>query len=244
MPPWETCKQLLKTAFSKRSSTLWALIKCRRILSRVDVNRMQPKPKVSIIGEFWAMTTEGDGNYRLQRFLESEGAEVDVQLVSAWLLYMLWQNRYDTQRRLSLKQHDSGKFGLVGARPYRRLALLWAGEYAVRGLFSIYARAIGLRRYHLADMDEIATISHQYYDNHLRGGEGHMEVGKLIQTVVDRKAHMVVSVKPFGCMPSSGVSDGVQALITARHPEAIFSANRNHWRWRSQRPEPDPNGFV
>ena len=73
-------------------------------------------------------------------------------------------------------------------------------------------------------MDEIATISHQYYDNHLRGGEGHMEVGKLIQSVEQRKAHMMISVKPFGCMPSSGVSDGVQSLVTARHPDAIFCA--------------------
>jgi predicted nucleotide-binding protein (sugar kinase/HSP70/actin superfamily) len=59
---------------------------------------------------------------------------------------------------------------------------------------------------------------------HLRGGEGHMEIGKLIQSVTKKKAHMVVSVKPFGCMPSSGVSDGVQSLITAKYPEAIFSA--------------------
>jgi predicted nucleotide-binding protein (sugar kinase/HSP70/actin superfamily) len=51
-----------------------------------------------------------------------------------------------------------------------------------------------------------------------------MEVGKLIQSVEHRKAHMVISIKPFGCMPSSGVSDGVQSLITARHPEAIFTA--------------------
>ena len=220
----ERCKATLKTAFLKRSSTLRALSKCRRILSQVEVNRLQPKPKVSIIGEFWAMTTEGDGNYRLQRFLESEGAEVDIQLVSAWLLYMLWQNRYDTQRRLALRQQDSGKFGLEGTQPRKKLALMWVGEYALRGLFGLFARAIGLKRYHLADMDEIATISHQYYDNHLRGGEGHMEVGKLIQTVIKRKAHMVVSVKPFGCMPSSGVSDGVQSLITARYPEAIFTA--------------------
>jgi hypothetical protein len=35
---------------------------------------------------------------------------------------------------------------------------------------------------------------------------------------------MVISVKAFGCMPSSGVSDGVQSLVTARHPDAIFCA--------------------
>lgn len=51
-----------------------------------------------------------------------------------------------------------------------------------------------------------------------------MEVGKLILNTVMSKAHMTVSVKPFGCMPSSGVSDGVQSLITARYPGTIFCA--------------------
>ena len=40
-----------------------------------------------------------------------------------------------------------------------------------------------------------------------------MEVGKVIQRVQKKKVHRVVSVKPFGCMPSSGVSDGIQSLI-------------------------------
>jgi hypothetical protein len=35
---------------------------------------------------------------------------------------------------------------------------------------------------------------------------------------------MTLSVKPFGCMPSSGVSDGVQSLITGLYPESIFCA--------------------
>jgi hypothetical protein len=38
------------------------------------------------------------------------------------------------------------------------------------------------------------------------------------------KAHMTVSVKPFGCMPSAGVSDGVQSLITEKYPGTIFCA--------------------
>ena len=49
-----------------------------------------------------------------------------------------------------------------------------------------------------------------------------MEVGKLIHFVEDKVNHMTISVKPFGCMPSSGVSDGVQSLVTAQYPEAIF----------------------
>lgn len=220
----EQCKTILAGSLRHRKSTLRALWRCRRLLKTIPVNRLQAKPKVSIIGEFWAMTTEGDGNYKLQQFLESEGAEVDVQLVTAWLIYMLWQVRWDTKQRMNLPQDDSAKGGLEGQNPRKKLLTLWATEKAVRGLFGLCSRLLGLCHYKLPDMDEIATISHQHYDVHLRGGEGHMEIGKLIQSVTHKKAHMVISVKPFGCMPSSGVSDGVQSLITAKYPEAIFSA--------------------
>jgi predicted nucleotide-binding protein (sugar kinase/HSP70/actin superfamily) len=71
-------------------------------------------------------------------------------------------------------------------------------------------------------MDDIARRAAPYYDNMIRGGEGHMEVGKLIHFVEDHVNHMTISVKPFGCMPSSGVSDGVQSLVTTKWPQAIF----------------------
>jgi len=220
----EECKALLRETLRRRKSVVAALLRCRSKLGRIAVDWLRPKPKVSIIGEFWAMTTEGDGNHRLQRFLEDEGAEVDIQPVTAWALYNVWEHQHDTRKRLTLRGDDPGIMGLRGKNGRKKLALLWCAEHAIRAVFAIYARAIGLAPYRLPDMDEVAAISHQYYDNHLRGGEGHMEVGKLLQSVRDRKAHMVISVKPFGCMPSSGVSDGIQSLITARHPEAIFTA--------------------
>jgi predicted nucleotide-binding protein (sugar kinase/HSP70/actin superfamily) len=219
----EECKALLRETLRHRGSVVAALVRCRRRLNRVPVNRLRPKPKISIIGEFWAMTTEGDGNHRLQRFLEAEGAEVDIQPVVTWVLYNIWEHQHDTRKRLTLRGEDEGIFGLKGKDGPTKMMLLWGAEKAVRAIFGLYTQAIGLEGYHLPDMDQVATISHQYYDNHLRGGEGHMEVGKLIQTVERRKAHMVISIKPFGCMPSSGVSDGVQSIITARYPEAIFT---------------------
>jgi predicted nucleotide-binding protein (sugar kinase/HSP70/actin superfamily) len=220
----EECKLILQAAFEKRSSVIHALYKCRKLLNAIPVDRLQPKPKVSIIGEFWAMTTEGDGNYKLQQFLESEGAEVDIQIITDWILYNLWEHQNDTRKRELLRQDDEGTVGLKGVNPQKKLALLWLAERTLREVFSLYARATGLKNYHLPDMDEVASISHQYYDTALNGGEGHMEVGKLIQTVTHRKAHMVISVKPFGCMPSSGVSDGIQSLISARYPDALFTA--------------------
>ena len=73
-------------------------------------------------------------------------------------------------------------------------------------------------------MDKVAAVADDHYSNDLRGGEGHMEVGKLILNVAQNKCHMTLSVKPFGCMPSSGVSDGVQSFITTKYPGTIFCA--------------------
>jgi predicted nucleotide-binding protein (sugar kinase/HSP70/actin superfamily) len=219
------CRTIVYAALKNRKNVLAALWKCKPLLAAVKVDRTQPKPKVSIIGEFWAMTTEGDGNYQLQRFLESEGAEPDIQLVAAWILYMLWEARRDTNERKDLKAADVSKYGLGNLGPFdvaQRILGVAGAEIAVRALFQVFANVTGLYGYHLPDMNKIASISHEYYNNDLRGGEGHMEVGKLIMNVVDHKAHMTLSVKPFGCMPSAGVSDGVQSAITEKFPGTIF----------------------
>src|SRR3954470_21508617 len=47
-------------ALQNHTSVIMALRRGKKILSQVKVDRTQAKPKVSILGEFWAMTTEGD----------------------------------------------------------------------------------------------------------------------------------------------------------------------------------------
>ncbi|MBI3073138.1 MAG: 2-hydroxyglutaryl-CoA dehydratase [Deltaproteobacteria bacterium] len=220
----DAAKKLIYAALEHQTNILVALWKARGEFKKVKVNRLMPKPKVSIIGEFWAMTTEGDGNYQLQRFLEGEGAEVDIQLVTAWLLFMLWEGRHDTKLRAELHGVDGGRKGLSGVNVMKKLAMLRVAEWVVRGAFQTFAQTIGLRGYHLPDMEEIARVAAPYYNNMIRGGEAHMEIGKVILNTVKQKATMTLSVKPFGCMPSSGVSDGVQSYITEKHPESIFCA--------------------
>lgn len=223
----EQAKALCRSALQSRGNILLALYRARRVFAKVQVDRTRCKPRVAIIGEFWAMTTEGDGNYRLQRFLEEEGAECDVQLITAWLLYNIWEVRHDTQTRAGLRRQDGGKQGLAGLKDSavpKRLWTLRAAETGLRLAFQAFANTLGLHDYHLPDMDEVARVAGEHYDNDLRGGEGHMEVGKLILNVIRNKATMTLSVKPFGCMPSSGVSDGVQSLVSERFPGTIFCA--------------------
>lgn len=211
-------------ALAEDGSVLRALWRGRSHLKQVKVDRLQAKPKVSILGEFWAMTTEGDGNYHLQRFVEQEGGEDDIQILVNLLLYNLWEIRHDTEARMKLKGEDSGYFGLEGSDVGYTMAAIWLGELVLRGVFHTFAFAAGLKGHHLPDMDEVARAGHSHYNQELRGGEGHMEVAKVILNVVKQKTHMTLSVKPFGCMPSSGVSDGVQSVVTELYPEAIFCA--------------------
>jgi predicted nucleotide-binding protein (sugar kinase/HSP70/actin superfamily) len=223
----ERAKQILYTALYDKTNIFAALYKARAEFAAVKVDKLRPRVKTSIIGEFWAMTTEGDGNYHLQKFLESEGSENDIQLTTAWLLYNIWEVARDTRVRADLREFDGGQYGLKGYENFgvaKRLATMRLAEYGLRVGFQAFALPLGLHRYKLPNMDKVAEVANEYYVNDLRGGEGHMEVGKLIINVVESKAHVTVSVKPFGCMPSSGVSDGVQSLITARYPGTIFCA--------------------
>lgn len=217
-------KKEIYDALANNTSMLAAMWRARGHFAKVEVDRVSPKPKVAVLGEFWAMTTEGDGNYHLQRFLESEGAEVDIQVIANLLLYNLWEFRHDTNARMELKGADGGPFGLEGKDVGMTIAGLFIGEMLLRGIWQTWAKIVGLHGFKLPDMDEVARAGHSHYNQELRGGEGHMEVAKLILNVIHHKAHMTLSVKPFGCMPSSGVSDGVQSVITERYPEAIFCA--------------------
>lgn len=224
----EEAKKILYRALLDKTNIFTALMRSRRLFEAIEVDKLRPCPKTAIIGEFWAMTTEGDGNYHLQHFLESEGAECDIQLTTAWLLYNIWEVARDTRERAELKNADGGQYGLEDYQGdldvTQRLATMKLAEWALRVGFQAFALPPGLHGYHLPDMDKVAEVANEHYSNDLRGGEGHMEVGKLILNVAQNKCHMTLSVKPFGCMPSSGVSDGVQSFITSKYPGTIFCA--------------------
>jgi len=213
------CREILSETFLKHRMITLALMRCRRVLERVRLDRLQPKPKVMVMGEFWAALTEGDGNYHLYRFLEAEGAECIPQPVLNRLLLNIWEAEFALHQRARLPDHEAAGFDLV---PARRKLMIRLARYALKGYFGLYAGAIGLGRYQMPDMEKLAALAEEYYTLECDGGEGHLEVAHLIESVKERLAHLVISVKPFGCMPSSAVSDGIQSLITSRYPEANF----------------------
>ena len=215
-------KRHITAAFTERKSVLVALWRARRELAQVRVDRTRPKPKAALIGEFWAMTTEGAGSYGMQRFFEREGAETDIQTVTQWIAYMVWEALRDTRHRETLRQDDQARKGLAGKNPWKKKVMLHAADKVLRGLFQGLANTMGLHGYRINDIQQYADVSEAFYNHDVRGGEAFLEVGKLIVNAAKQKTNMTVSIKPFGCMPSSGVSDGIQSAITELYPEAIF----------------------
>ncbi len=82
-------------------------------------------------------------------------------------------------------------------------------------------RALGGVADRLVPQAELARLAHPFYHSMTRGGEGHLEVGKTVYYTTHRHCHMVLSLKPFGCLPSTQ-SDGAQSAVAARLKDLIF----------------------
>ncbi len=215
----ETCKNIVSSAFLNHSSLIKAMWECRFVLAKVKLDRLQPKAKVMVMGEFWAAMTEGDGNYNLHKFLEDEGAECIPQPIVNRLLLSLWE----AEQALMKKEHlASESTKTIDFSNVKTRILISTGKTAVKTHFALYAKAIGLHDYEIPNMDDLAALAKEYYTLDCSGGEGHLEVAHLIESVKHNLSHLVISIKPFGCMPSSAVSDGIQSLVTSRYPQANF----------------------
>jgi predicted nucleotide-binding protein (sugar kinase/HSP70/actin superfamily) len=200
---------------------------CCAVLEDIEVDRLRVKPVVKVTGEFWAQTTEGDGNFGMFSFLEREGAHVLVEPVGGWLLYLLHYARVRNMERRGLHSSDQTSImGRLAARVreqrsvYGRSLLLDLSERLFRGRYDRLRHALGIP-HPLLDQRELAHVAEPFYRQLARGGEGHLEVGKNIYYTTRQAAHMVLSLKPFGCMPSTQ-SDGVQASLLAKFPAMLF----------------------
>jgi predicted nucleotide-binding protein (sugar kinase/HSP70/actin superfamily) len=115
-----------------------------------------------------------------------------------------------------LKKHLANDLGLRK----KRMGLA-VGEWMWNGLYHRTIKHLGGITHHLVPQTELAEMAHPFYNQFARGGEGHLEVGKNVYYTVHRLCHMVLALKPFGCMPSSQ-SDGVQSAVINKFKDMIF----------------------
>jgi len=205
-----------------------ALNKVRDRFNGIKVDRLKVKPIVKITGEFWAQTTEGDGNFNMFPFLEREGAQIIVEPIGTWIMYMIHQVVQHIKDTKGLEE------GVVMPPSWRldkqakiewnyrnRLMKLKAAEIIFAREYHKIIEALGGTAHKLVDQYELQRVGHPYYNSRAGGGEGHLEVAKNIYYSNHELCHMVLSLKPFGCMPSTQ-SDGAQSAVVAHYKDMIF----------------------
>jgi predicted nucleotide-binding protein (sugar kinase/HSP70/actin superfamily) len=205
-----------------------ALKECREKLNSMEVDRTRVKPVVKVTGEFWAQTTEGDGNFHMFEFLEREGAQVLVEPIATWVAYLMYQAKANAKRKWPVtRPHRSPKWYEVQKHAANQLVLrkklagIGFGETLWYYFYHRVIENLGGITHHLIPQPELARLAHPFYNQFARGGEGHLEVGKNVYYTVNHLCHMVLALKPFGCMPSSQ-SDGVQSAVINKFKDMIF----------------------
>ncbi|WP_321471797.1 hypothetical protein [uncultured Paludibaculum sp.] len=179
-------------------------------LNDVEVDWLRVKPAVKVTGEFYSAISEGDANYNLFRSLENEGAEVHVDPIGNLILYWIYQARLQNQKRKGLRPGYWKKAALLGFCEW-----FWGWQYR-RTAAHIGGPSASPER-----QAELGCLAKPYYDLLTRGGEGHLIAARGVDAALRGTSHLMISVKPFGCMPSTQ-SDGVMAQVVADHPSLHF----------------------
>jgi len=199
-----------------------------RRFNAIEIDRTRVKPIVKITGEFWAQTTEGDGNFNMFPFLEKEGAQVVVEPIGTWIMYMMHQvvQKYKDQKGLDdgatlPSWSQFGKRFSIETGYRKKVAKLKVAERIFEREWNRLRGALGNLPHALVNQYELQREGHPYYNSRAGGGEGHLEVAKNIYYSNKDLAHMVLSVKPFGCMPSTQ-SDGAQAAVVSQYKDMIY----------------------
>jgi predicted nucleotide-binding protein (sugar kinase/HSP70/actin superfamily) len=175
------------------------------------VDRLQVKPKIKITGEFWLQTHEGDGNYNIKQWLEQEGSEVMPPPVAVWLGYLLHTPIWRLQKKAVVDRKVKMKIAMV-----RGMEKLYVGTY------NRFRKALGNVPHELPDQEELKELASPFFHYELRGGEGHMLVGKALHAHLHKNATMTCELSPYSCMPNT-MSQGAMANVQGRYPDLLYA---------------------
>ena len=104
---------------------------------------------------------------------------------------------------------------------YRKVGIITLAERILRRENNRMGRALGGTLHEMVPQAELERLARPYWNWRTTSGESHLEIAENIYYHTHHLCHMVLSVKPFTCMPSTQ-SDGVQARVVEDHPGMIF----------------------
>jgi len=219
--------ELLYERFKKRplrgekwGSLLWhittpyfvkALREVMELWEEVKVDRLRVKPRVKITGEFWLQTHEGDGNYNIKRWLEQEGAEVIPPPIAIWMDYLIHMELWRMEENRDFVER------------------FWLKKAIVKLLLKLYhftynrlRKAMNNIPNQLPPQEELKKLAKPYFHFRLAGGEGHMLIGKALYAYLNKHAHMICELSPYGCMPNT-MSIGAMQAVLGKYPDLLYA---------------------
>ena len=204
--PWKSVAWHLTTPYFIR-----ALKKVHAKFAAIEVDRLRVKPTVKITGEFYLQTVEGDPNYNIHRWLETEGAQVYPAGVAVWMDYLL---------RLGLQRFEDYSGIERGAR--LKLGIGRTVQAIYRWTFGRLQGALGDLPHDLPNQFELRRLAAPYFHSRLDGGEGDMLVGKALWAYHGKKAHMICELSPYSCMPNT-MSVGAMSGVIGKYPDLLYA---------------------
>lgn len=187
----------LASAFEERREPRPVLREVAALARALPTRFDRVLPRVLLVGEPWTTLTDGDPSYAIASRLAELGAEVDAPRLVDWLRSIAWQRSGATLKAVEERR--------AAARAVRSLGAAWR----------FLARAAGLEE-PLEEPARLGALAAPWYPAEVRGGSSFLEVGRALAAAQARSTHLVLSLKPFGCLPSSALSDGVLAPVLAR----------------------------
>lgn len=188
-----------------------ALREARRKFDTIEVDRLRVKPIVKITGEFYLQTVEGDPNYNIHCWLESEGAEVYPAAIAVWLDYLIRVARQDLEQYVVIQRYAP-----------LRVAAVKTLQRLYRWTYNRLRHSLNDLPHELPDQYELRQLAAPYFHHRLSGGEGDMLVGKALWAYHHKKAHMTCELSPYSCMPNT-MSVGAMAAVLGKYPDLLYA---------------------
>ncbi|HAX49350.1 MAG TPA: hypothetical protein DCX92_10240, partial [Bacteroidetes bacterium] len=144
--------------------------------NEVKVDRTRVKPICKVTGEFWAQTTEGDGNFNMFPFLEREGAQLLVEPIATWILYMLHQakNMYHDRKGIKEGEEEPKSFQVLkklkNLTDYKKtVTILSIAESVFDREYNRIRKVFKGMPHELANQLEMQRLGHPFYNSRVEG---------------------------------------------------------------------------
>src|SRR5216684_1026115 len=128
-----------------------------------------------------------------------------------WLGYLLHTPIWRLQKKANVDRKVRMKIAMV-----RGMERLYIGTY------NRFRKALGNVPHELPDQEELKELASPFFHYELRGGEGHMLVGKALHAHLHKQANMTCELSPYSCMPNT-MSQGAMANVLGKHPNLLYA---------------------